>query len=133
MQAFSFWKNNVFGHEKGSLATTPSGGGSFSQTSGTLSGTASNRRVSQKGKKVNNSDDNSYSVQDEVYDYIAAEYNRENGTVDLDKLIRRNPSAAVQTLYRKALETAHRGLFKSRLKVSRVEIARIADSIFKRL
>lgn len=78
-------------------------------------------------------DDNSYSVQDEVYDYIAAEYNRENGTVDLDKLIRRNPSAAVQTLYRKALETAHRGLFKSRLKVSGVEIARIADSIFKRL
>ncbi len=121
------------GKKKGSLATTPSGGGSFSQTSGTLSGTASNRRVSQKGKKVNNSDDNSYSVQDEVYDYIAAEYNRENGTVDLDKLIRRNPSAAVQTLYRKALETAHRGLFKSRLKVSGVEIARIADSIFKRL
>lgn len=126
------------GKDKGSLATTPSEKNSYSQTSETLSGTASTKSLLQGNNNVNknfqNNDENipdiRYIMDDTLNDWLD-DFNSDTPKgIDYERVVEKNPVVAVANIYRSAAKTAESGLRQSRsVKLEQKEYLSIAHRI----
>lgn len=129
------------GKDKGSLATTPSEKNSYSQTSETLSGTASTKSLLQGNNNVNknfqNNDDNipdiRYIMDDTLNDWLD-DFNSDTPKgIDYERVVEKNPVVAVANIYRSAAKTAESGLRQSRrVKLEQKEYLSIAHRIMSK-
>ena len=123
------------GKNKESLATTPSENKSLSQTSETLSGTASYKILAHEGNKVNikendNISDIKYATDDTINDWIDDESTPQG--IDYEKAVEKNPVIAVAKIYKSAAQTAKSGLAQGKnVKLDEKEYLRIAGSIMQ--
>lgn len=123
------------GKNKESLATTPSENKSLSQTSETLSGTASYKILAHEDNKVNikendNISDIKYATDDTINDWLDDESTPQG--IDFDKAVEKNPVIAVAKIYKSAAQTAKSGLAQGKnVKLDEKEYLRIAGSIMQ--
>lgn len=123
------------GKNKESLATTPSENKSLSQTSETLSGTASYKILAHEDNKVNikendNVSDIKYATDDTINDWLDDESTPQG--IDFDKAVEKNPVIAVAKIYKSAAQTAKSGLAQGKnVKLDEKEYLRIAGSIMQ--
>ena len=123
------------GKNKESLATTPSENKSLSQTSETLSGTASYKILAHEDNKVNikendNVSDIKYATDDTINDWLDDE--RTPQGIDYEKAVEKNPVIAVAKIYKSAAQTAKSGLAQGKnVKLDEKEYLRIAGSIMQ--
>lgn len=95
------------GKNKESLATTPSENKSLSQTSETLSGTASYKILAHEDNKVNikendNISDIKYATDDTINDWLDDESTPQG--IDYEKAVEKNPVIAVAKIYKSAAQ-----------------------------
>lgn len=123
------------GKNKESLATTPSENKSLSQTSETLSGTASYKILAHEDNKVNikendNVSDIKYATDDTINDWLDDESTPQG--IDYEKAVEKNPVIAVAKIYKSAAQTAKSGLAQGKnVKLDEKEYLRIAGSIMQ--
>lgn len=123
------------GKNKESLATTPSENKSLSQTSETLSGTASYKILAHEDNKVNikendNISDIKYATDDTINDWLDDESTPQG--IDYEKAVEKNPVIAVAKIYKSAAQTAKSGLAQGKnVKLDEKEYLRIAGSIMQ--